>query len=183
MADAFPPDAILSERLVLPLLTAARMERLVAGDVDSVEREIGLGLPSAWLADADRLIRFRLNQVREHPEDEPWLIRPIAVRTPPATAIGIFNFHGSPDERGFAEVGYGLDPTHRNQGYAIEAVRGVLDWAAHEHGVNRFRASIAPTNERSINLVTKLGMRRVGSQWDEDDGLELLYTIEQWGTG
>lgn len=182
MAHAFPPDAIVSSRLVLPLLTAARMERLVSGDVASVEADIGLELPPAWLADADRLLRLRLDQVRAHPQDEPWLIRPIAVRTPPVTAIGIINFHGAPDERGFAEVGYGLQPAHRGEGYAIEAVRAVLDWAAHEHGVHRFRASIAPTNERSINLVTKLGMHPVGAQWDEDDGLELLYTVEQWGT-
>jgi hypothetical protein len=28
--------------------------------------------------------------------------------------------------------------------------------------------------------VTKLGMRKTGAQWDADDGLELLYTVEGW---
>ena len=34
----------------------------------------------------------------------------------------------------------------------------------------------------SINLVTKLGMTKAGAQWDADDGLELLYTVEGWGS-
>ncbi len=46
--------------------------------------------------------------------------------------------------------------------------------------MSRFRASISPDNERSINLATKLGMTRVGAQWDEEDGLELIFALEGW---
>jgi RimJ/RimL family protein N-acetyltransferase len=101
-------------------------------------------------------------------------------RDEPVSA-GLVNFHGPPDERGFVEVGYELRPEYRGRGYAIDAVRAVFDWAAATRGVRRFRAGIAPGNERSINLVTKLGMRQAGAQWDADDGLELLYTIDGWG--
>lgn len=179
-----PPtrDAVTSERLTLPLLTASRMERVLAGDVESVSAEIGVALPASWVADADRLIRYRLGQVQAHPESEPWLIRLIATRSDPARAMGIINFHGPPDDRGFAEIGYSLDPEFRGHGYAIEAVRAMFDWAAANHGVSRFRASIAPDNHRSTNLVAKLGMARVGAQWDEEDGLELIYTVERWRT-
>lgn len=175
-------DVIVSERLVMPLMTASRMERILAGDVASVGDEIGLALPKWWVSDSGRHLRFRLGQVQAHPDAEPWLIRPIATRTDPAQVIGITNFHGPPDDRGFAEIGYSLQPEYRGQGYAIEAVRALFDWAA-EHGVTRFRASISPGNDRSLNLVTKLGMTRVGSQWDEEDGLELIYAVEGWGRG
>jgi RimJ/RimL family protein N-acetyltransferase len=182
VTDPAPPDAITSERLYLPLLTASRMERVLAGDVSSVADEIGVLLPPWWLTDADRLLRYRLGQIQAHPEAEPWLIRPIAIRSDPHKAVGITNFHGPQDERGFAEIGYSLHPEFRGRGYAIEAVRAMFGWAAANHGVSRFRASIAPDNDRSINLVAKLGMTRVGAQWDEDDGLELIYTVDGWGT-
>lgn len=178
--DPIPSDPIVTDRLVLPLLTASRMERILAGDIPSVEAEIGMALPAPWVADSARHIRFRLAQVQTHPDAEPWLIRPIAARSEPPRVMGIINFHGPPDDRGFAEVGYSLEPESRGQGYAIEAVRALFEWASSEHGVTRFRASISPDNERSRNLVAKLGMIRVGAQWDEDDGLELIYTVEGW---
>jgi RimJ/RimL family protein N-acetyltransferase len=176
-------DSVTSERLVLPLLTASRLERLIAGDVASVEAEIRVRLSAWWTTDLGWLLRVRLRQIGERPEAEPWLLRPIALRSDvPAKgarpeAIGLFNFHGPPDDRGFVEVGYELLPPFRGQGYAIEAVRSMLDWAV-EQGVNRFRAAIAPENDRSVSLVRKLGMERVGAQWDEDDGLELIYTVD-----
>lgn len=173
-------DIIVSERLRLPLLTASRLERLLAGDVASVESEVGCRL-SGWWREVERLLRFRLRQIQEHPDAEPWLVRPIVLQSEPPQAIGLINFHGPPDDRGFAEVGYGVHSDYRGQGYAIEAVRALFDWAAREHGVRRFRASISPSNERSENLVRKLGMVHVGAQWDEDDGLELLYTVDGWG--
>ncbi|HET9497011.1 MAG TPA: GNAT family N-acetyltransferase [Candidatus Limnocylindria bacterium] len=181
MTDPAASDVVVSDRLFLPLLTASRLERMLNGDMASVEAEVGARLPAWWIEERDWLLRTRLRQIQGDPASEPWLLRPIAVRTAQPEAIGLINFHGPPDDRGFAEVGYELRPEFRGQGYAIEAVRALFDWAAADRDVRRFRAGIAPGNERSINLVTKLGMRRVGAQWDEDDGLELLYTVEQWG--
>jgi RimJ/RimL family protein N-acetyltransferase len=176
-------DTIRAERLALPLLTANRMERMLAGDVASVEAEIGAALPGWWIEEREWLLRLRLKQVQEHPAAEPWLLRPIVPHAAKPLSAGLINFHGPPDERGFVEVGYELRPEFRGQGYAIAAVRAYFDWAAAQHGVRRFRAGIAPGNERSINLVTKIGMTKAGAQWDADDGLELLYTVEGWGTG
>jgi [ribosomal protein S5]-alanine N-acetyltransferase len=181
VTDSPSSDVVVSDRLFLPLLTANRLGRMLNGDMASVAAEIGARLPSWWMTERDWLLRTRLWQIQRDPTSEPWLLRPIAVRTDDPEAIGLINFHGPPDDRGFAEVGYEIRPEFRGQGFAIEAVRALFDWAA-DRDVRCFRAGIAPGNERSINLVTKLGMRRVGAQWDEDDGLELLYTVEQWGT-
>jgi len=165
----------------MPLLTASRMERLLAADAASVASEIGAPIPD-WWNNASRLMRFRLKQIGEEPASEPWLLRPIVLRdgADGPVVIGYLNFHGPPDDRGFAEVGYEVHLDYRGQGYAIEAVRAMFDWAAREHDVHRFRASISPGNERSENLVRKLGMAHVGAQWDEDDGLELIYTVDGW---
>ena len=64
------------------------------------------------------------------------------------------------------------------RGYAIEAVRAAFDWATRIHGIRRFRASVSPDNERSRNLIDRLGFRQVGDQWDDEDGLELVFELE-----
>ena len=72
------------------------------------------------------------------------------------------------------EIGYRVDPGYRRQGYALEAVRGLMDWAA-GRGVHRFVASIAPDNKASLALAAKLGFERVGEQIDDIDGLEYVF--------
>jgi ribosomal-protein-alanine N-acetyltransferase len=37
---------------------------------------------------------------------------------------------------------------------------------------------VAPDNERSLNLIGKLGFRQTGDQWDDEDGLELVFELE-----
>ena len=170
---------IRSERLALPLLSGSQLDRLAIGDGQSVGDELGAVLPAAWLAEVAWLAGLRAQQLRLRPADGPWLLRPILLVGPDGrqTAIGYLNFHGAPDGDGRVEVGYTLLPDARGHGYAIEAVRATFEWATRVHGVTRFRAAVAPDNERSRNLITKLGFRQTGEQWDEVDGLELVYEL------
>jgi RimJ/RimL family protein N-acetyltransferase len=172
-------DVIRSERLELPLLTLSQLERLATGDGATVAAELGAVLPPAWLAEVAWLALVRAEQLRIRPADGPWLLRPILLRgdDDARTAIGYLNFHGGPDEEGRVEVGYTLLPHARGHGYAIEAVQAAVEWATEIHGIRRFRAAVAPDNERSRNLILKLGFRQTGEQWDEVDGLELVYEL------
>jgi ribosomal-protein-alanine N-acetyltransferase len=173
-------DVIRSERLDLPLLSLEQLDNLAAGDGASVGAELGAVLPIPWLQEVRWLAGMRAQQLRLRPADAPWLLRAILLRTPDGgrQAIGYLNFHTGPDERGMVEIGYTLLPDARGHGYAIEAVRGACDWATRSHGVHLFRASVAPDNERSLNLIAKLGFRQVGEQWDEVDGLELVFEVD-----
>jgi [ribosomal protein S5]-alanine N-acetyltransferase len=170
-------EVIRSERLELPLLSLAQLEGLAAGEGERVAAELGASLPPAWLAEVRWLAMVRAEQLRLRPADGPWLLRPILLvgRDGGRSAIGYLNFHAGPDEAGRVEIGYTLLPDARGRGYAIEAVRAALDWAESAHGVRRFRAAVAPDNERSRNLILKLGFLQTGEQWDEVDGLELVY--------
>lgn len=168
---------IASERLELPLLTRLQLERLAAGDAASVARELNATIPDAWRDGVRRLAAYRARQLAERPQDAPWLLRAI-VRTDTRQVIGYLNFHAGPDERGMVEIGYTLLPDARGQGYAVEAVRAAVGWAARTHGIQALRASVAPDNERSLNLIRKLGMVKVGEQMDPEDGLEHVYERE-----
>lgn len=170
---------IRSERLDLPLLSLDQLDRLAIGAGESVGTELGAMLPPVWLEEVRWLAAMRAEQVRKHPADAPWLLRGILLRAPDGRleAIGYLNFHAGPDERGMVEVGYTLLPEARGHGYAIEAVRAAFDWATRTHGIRLFRASVAPDNERSLNLISKLGFRQTGEQWDDEDGLELVFEL------
>jgi RimJ/RimL family protein N-acetyltransferase len=174
-------EPIRSARLELPLLSLTQLELLAAGDRAEVGAELGAILPVPWLDEVRWLAGLRAQQVRLRPADAPWLLRPILLRTAEGglRAIGYLNFHAGPDERAMVEVGYALLPDARGHGYAIEAVRAAFDWASSVHGVHRFRAAVAPDNERSLNLIRKLGFTQTGDQWDEIDGLELVFELER----
>lgn len=174
-------DAMRSERLDLPLLSLDQLDRLAAGDGASVGAELGAILPVPWLDEVRWLAGMRAQQLRLRPADAPWLLRAILLRMTEGAphAIGYLNFHAGPDERGMVEVGYTLLPEARGQGYAIEAVRAAFDWASSVHGIHRFRASVTPDNERSLNLINKLGFHQTGEQWDAEDGLELVFELER----
>ena len=173
-------ELIASERLELPLLTLEQLDAIADGDASPVATALDAAITAEWLDEVRWLSGFRAKQLRERPQDRPWLLRPI-IRTEsgqPREVIGYLNFHSAPDQHGMAEIGYTLLPAARGQGYALEAVRAAFGWATREHGVHRFRASVAPDNERSLNLIGKLGFVRTGEQWDERDGLEWVYQLE-----
>ena len=88
--------------------------------------------------------------------------------------IGTIGFHGPPDASGRLEIGYSVQSSYRRQGFAREAVRAMLDWAAAEHGIHQ-PSSISPTNEASLALTRDFGFRQTGEQMDEIDGLELVF--------
>jgi RimJ/RimL family protein N-acetyltransferase len=173
---------IRSARLDLPLLSLEQLDRLAAGEGTRLSADLGASFSAEWVDDVRGLAARRARQIREHPDDAPWLLHPILRRSPdpasPSEALGYLNFHGAPDERGMVEIGYMLLPEARGHGYAIEAVRAAFAWANRVHGIRRFRASVSPDNARSLNLIGKLGFVQVGDQWDVEDGLELVFELE-----
>ena len=174
-------DPVRSPRLELPALTVPQYERLIAGDRDGVGAELGADVGAAWLADARWLIGMRREQLRQHPDHEPWLVRPVIRREGGVApeAIGYVNFHAAPDERGMVEIGYTILPSWRRRGYAGEAARAALSWAVTDPRVRTLRASVAPDNEASRRLVASLGFVQTGEQWDPEDGLELVHEVSR----
>ena len=61
-----------------------------------------------------------------------------------------------------AELGYWIGKPYWGMGYATEAARALMDWAAEEKGIRRFIASVAPTNDPSLAIVKKLGFIQTG---------------------
>lgn len=79
-------------------------------------------------------------------------------------AIGGIGLWRQPDS-GCVEVGYGLSPSARGQGYAAEALAALLTVAA-EQGVSRVVADTANDNFASQRTLERAGFRQAGADGD-----------------
>lgn len=86
-------------------------------------------------------------------------------------AVGGIGFKGRP-EGGAVEIGYGLVPSARGQGYATEALRALLELAA-GLGVTTVRADTDLDNVASQRTLEHAGFRQTDADADAD--AELRY--------
>jgi ribosomal-protein-alanine N-acetyltransferase len=180
--------SIHSARLDLVSLSAGVLEALLEGRRSEAEAELGLSIPSDWPDHGTTsFVRMRLGQMRADPEAQRWLAR-VLVRRRDGRMVGHAGFHGPPGSGGLApgkvELGYTVFPSFRGRGYATEAALALMEWAEGE-GIHNFVASVGPANDPSLAIVRKLGFVRTGEQWDEEDGLELVFELDgrAWSPG
>lgn len=173
---------IITPRLRLRLMPEAFLEACLQNDTARAETSIGLKVPPAWLQDKD-LMALRLGDRRADPAYELWSLRAIGLQSS-GEMIGHVGFHSCPDPeylRDYVpdgiEFGYTVFPEYRRQGFATEAVRGLIGWTAREHGIRRFVVSIAPANVASTALAGRLGFVKIGEHRDAVDGLEYVYVL------
>ncbi len=160
------------------------MRMLLTRDLEGAAAEIGASVPPELPDRLDHFLQFRIADLSVDPSAQPWLGRAIVLTAADGTRriIGSAGFHAPPDPDGRVEIGYRVEPDYRRQGVATEVVHALLDWAAHEHDVQRFRASVAPHNAASLAIVGRLGFRQTGVQIDDIDGEELVFELDGWTT-
>ena len=161
----------MTSEVTLVRLDLATMAALVDGDLDRASAEAGVPL-TRFLVDEAWLWRIRHDQVLADPEAADWVARAALVD---GEVVGHVGFHGPPDDAGMVEVAYSVDPLLRRRGHARRLLAAALAWAAEDPAVRTVRASISPTNVASLATIRPFGFAHVGEQWDDEDGLELLY--------
>lgn len=171
---------IRSPRLDLVSMSPVFIEALLEGHRDEATALLGVSLPDGWPEEDDvGFLRLRLAQMRESPETQQWLVRALILRDA-ATMAGHAGFHGPPGSHGLGsdavELGYTVFPTYRARGLATETALTLIDWGEAQ-GIQSFVASVAPGNEASLAIIRKLGFVQTGEQWDEEDGLELVFEL------
>ncbi len=89
-------------------------------------------------------------------------------------AIGQIGFKGLPDTDGRVEIGYGLNATHHNLGYASEAVGALVVWALESGFAKKIGAETLENNLASNRVLEKLGFVQVGTRFDAEEGGNLI---------
>ncbi len=149
------------------------MKALLDDDLPEARRISQQPLPAFFLEEK-WLWEIRSDQIGRSPEDAPWLVR-VVVLEPSGVVIGHAGFHGPPDADGAVEIAYTIAPEHRGNGYAHEVLAALVEEATMHPNVNLVRASIRPDNASSLSVIRRGGFLRVGEQWDDVDGLELVF--------
>lgn len=159
----------------LEQIPVVAMSALLAGDLAAAREISGLPLTPFFAAEGARFLwQYRIEQIAREPGAQRWVAR-AAVDVASGQVVGHAGFHGPPDGAGMVEVGYSTDPELRRRGYATAMLSALLTWAAQEPPIRIVRASISPDNVASLATVARFGFTRAGEQWDEDDGLELIF--------
>jgi RimJ/RimL family protein N-acetyltransferase len=152
-------------------------DALAAGDLARADSLSPVRL-TAYFAGPDwrGVWAMRSEQARRDPASAGWVTGVIwdEDRSLPAGRAG---FHGPPDADGMVEIGYAVDPAHRRRGYARAALEALLRRARDEPSVRTVRVTIAPGNTASRDLAVPYGFTAVGEQWDDEDGLEIIYEV------
>ncbi len=176
--------AIETTRLILaptPLdVLKARLERddIVADVPIVVERPgrrvaetLRVRFPPEWPGDALDLFPLWIAQRELRPDQDEW--GGTMIDRTKRLAVGQMNCTSPPDRHGAVELGYGVNPSYYNRGYATEMARALVDWALARPDVTHVTAECLEDNNASIRVLEKSGFRRVGRRTDEEGPLIL----------
>ena len=168
-----PPPHVRIVQLPGPVFRA-----LADGDLAAANALSPVSLP-AYFASPEwaGTWRMRSEQVEQDPASAAWVTGVIWDQQQ-QVAVGRAGYHGPPDPSGMVEIGYAVDPEYRRRGYARAALEALLARAAREPQVRTVRVSISPDNTASFDLASQYGFAEVGEQWDDEDGLEIIYEVD-----
>lgn len=149
------------------LRMVAATARLVAIDLKSrsaLQSTLGVAVPDNWPPEHhDRpAMQHALYQL-EDPAEQGWSFWYLHSKDDGAQElIGICGFKGRPDARGSVEIGYSILSQFRNQGFASEAVQGLIAWAFSHPMVTEVCAETLPYLRQSIRVLEKSGFVPAG---------------------
>jgi RimJ/RimL family protein N-acetyltransferase len=175
---AEPPERRPPQQVRIVHLTAPVFRALANGDLAAANAVSPVPLPAYFAGPEWRSVwQRRSKQAEEDPASAAWVTGVIWDERR-QVAVGRAGYHGPPDPSGMVEIGYAVDPAYRRRGYARAALEALLQRAAREPQVRRVRVTISPDNVASYQLASQYGFTEIGEQWDDEDGLEIIYEVD-----
>jgi RimJ/RimL family protein N-acetyltransferase len=118
----------------------------------------------------EKTMEWFFNQIYDNPHHRGWLIWYfIQIQNGKRYVIGNGGFTGPPNAQGEVECGYSiLSPLHGN-GFATEAIGGLVNWAFAHKQITRVLARTKPGNAASIKVLQNNGFVETG--YDHKNGL------------
>jgi len=157
--DYFPD--LHTERLLLRQLAQDDLEFIYQHFKDAQVSQYLLDeAPVADYDQAQAIIDFYLKA------DPKTYNRWVLVLKSDSMVIGTCGFHKWSKDNHRVEIGYDLSPACWGQGYMGEAMRAAIDNGFTRMNVNRIEAVVHHDNQRSLQLLERLGFKREGLMRD-----------------
>jgi [ribosomal protein S5]-alanine N-acetyltransferase len=160
-------------RLTLIACSIPLYEAILRSDQE-LAQYLGIEVRMGWTEFGDEPSVYSMERVRVNPQEEHWW-QYLAVHRAENVLIGAGGYKGAPNRFGSVEIGYEIRPEYRNQGYATEFARGLIDFAFQSEGVKVVQAHTLAQPNASTHVLKKCGMNFVEEMYDTDDG-----TIWKW---
>jgi [ribosomal protein S5]-alanine N-acetyltransferase len=153
------PEAVVSDRLTLRLITPEDAQGMLAG-----RRRV------SWHPDYPRRDdRDAASLVKADDPQACWGPRHI-VRNGDGTVVGSIGFFGAPvevEEVDETEVGFGLVEDARGHGAVTEALTALLEHT--DRAGVRIRASVRPENRASLRVLAKCGFTQLRGSTEDGE--------------
>lgn len=169
--------ALETERLRLIPITVDAIIAVLDHDKPRAEAIVGAAFPASWPSDELLVSGFPYSRdaIRANPGVRLWGDSLVLLKHEPRV-IGSVVFHGYPTD-GVAEVGYAIEQSYRDRGYAKEATRACVEWALAQPGVEAVQATTFEWHTASLGVIRGVGMMQVASR--DHDTLGSLLVFER----
>ena len=144
-----------------------------------------MAVPESWPPELydEPAIRFTLDRLEREPGEHGWWLHYVAEPDPMASGgarlVGVVGYKGPVNAEGTVEVGYGILPEHRRQGFASEATQALVDRAFDRPEIRRVVAETYPHLSASIAVMMRCGMSLIG-EGSEEGVVRYGITREVW---
>lgn len=171
-----PSFDVTTARLSLRPLSAEAFDALLAADARALTAATGARFPEPIAPPPlmDDVIPFLRDRLRAAPDELGWWSWLVTERATHA-AVGSVGFGGKPNADGAVIIGYATYGGFEGRGFATEAVAALIAWAFEHDDVTRVCATVPQWNTSSLRVAEKVGMRQVGTIWEEELGEEVLF--------
>lgn len=162
---------IKTNRLVL-IAGTLELATLEMDNLEQFSQLLEAETPEDWpppLND-DESQSYFYNFLKENPDAVGWTVWFITLRSEDKKKnklIGNAGFKGKPSADGTVEIGYSILEPYQRNGYATEAVQGLMEWAFSVSEANRIIAETFPDLHASIRVLEKNGFRFIGQGSEE----------------
>lgn len=136
-----------TERLYLYPISNDEMYSLIAKEADAEMKQAYTEMLERCLMEPDNRIWYAV-----------WNME---LKNAPGTIVGDFCFKGL-GKNGVVEIGYGLREEFRHQGYMVETVKVITEWALSMEGVCAVEAETDLKSVASQNVLMKAGFVKNG---------------------
>ena len=154
-------------RLRLIPLTEACV-RASLDDRTTIAREVAAEVPLSWPVEHydQGVLDATAKALQSKLGKQGWILRYIVSQDPRPTVSGMVGVM-APDREGACMIGYSVLPEFRRQGYAREALAGVVGWAFDHPEVQSIIGETYPELTGSIRTMERNGFRCTGPGREE----------------